>query len=64
MYFSNKAKKDGKQTGGLEDVYRHIELVSSLEEEFDESIVESFIRGRRGATGNDGRPYQILEGRG
>jgi uncharacterized protein YbaP (TraB family) len=44
LYFSNKAKKDGKQTGGLEDVYRHIELVSSLEEEFDESIVESFIR--------------------
>ena len=44
MYFHNKAKKDGKQTGGLEDVYRHIELVSSFEEEFDESIVESFIR--------------------
>ncbi len=44
MYFSNKAKRDGKQTGGLEDVYKHVELVSSLEEEFDESIVESFIR--------------------
>ena len=44
MYFSNKAKKDGKQTGGLEDVYKHVELVSSLEEEFDESIIESFIR--------------------
>ncbi|KHE91304.1 MAG: TraB/GumN family protein [Candidatus Scalindua rubra] len=44
MYFSNKANKDGKQTGGLEDVYRHIELVSSFDEEFDESIVESFIR--------------------
>ena len=44
LYFSNKAKKDGKQTGGLEDVYRHIELVSSLEEGFDESIIESFIR--------------------
>jgi uncharacterized protein YbaP (TraB family) len=45
MYFSNKAKKDGKQTGGLEDVYKHIELVSSFEEEFDDSIVESFIEG-------------------
>jgi hypothetical protein len=44
MYFNNKANKDGKQTGGLEDVYRHIELVSSLEEGFDESIIESFIR--------------------
>ncbi len=44
MYFSNKAKKDGKQTGGLEDVYKHVELVSSLEEEFDESIIESFIQ--------------------
>jgi uncharacterized protein YbaP (TraB family) len=44
MYFNNKAKKDGKQTGGLEDVYRHIELVSSFEEEFDDSIVKSFIQ--------------------
>ncbi len=44
MYFSNKAKKDGKQTGGLEDVYKHVELVSSLDDEFDESIIESFIR--------------------
>jgi len=44
MYFSNKAKKDGKQTGGLEDVNRHIELVSSFEEEFDDSIIESFIQ--------------------
>ncbi len=44
MYFSNKAKKDGKQTGGLEDVYNHIELVSSFEEEFDDSIIESFIQ--------------------
>ncbi len=44
MYFSNKAKKDGKQTGGLEDVYKHIELVSSFEEEFDDSIIESFIQ--------------------
>ncbi len=44
MYFHNKAKKDGKQTGGLEDIYKHVELVSSLEEEFDESIIESFIR--------------------
>ena len=44
MYFHNKAKKDGKQTGGLEDVYKHVELVSSLEEEFDESIIESFIQ--------------------
>lgn len=44
IYFHNKAKKDGKQTGGLEDVDRHIELVSSFEEEFDDSIVESFIQ--------------------
>ncbi|MCP4252564.1 MAG: TraB/GumN family protein [Candidatus Scalindua sp.] len=44
MYFHNKAKKDGKQTGGLEDVYKHIELVSSFDEEFDESIIESFIQ--------------------
>lgn len=44
MYFSNKAKKDGKPTGGLEDVYKHIELVSSFEEEFDDSIIESFIQ--------------------
>jgi len=44
MYFSNKAKKDGKQTGGLEDVNRHIELVSSFEEEFDDSIIKSFIQ--------------------
>ena len=44
MYFNNKAKKDGKQTGELEDVYRHIELVSSFEEEFDDSIIESFIQ--------------------
>jgi uncharacterized protein YbaP (TraB family) len=44
LYFSNKAKTDGKQTGGLEDVYKHIELVSSFEEEFDNSIIESFIQ--------------------
>ena len=44
MYFSNKVKKDGKQTGGLEDVNRHIELVSSFEEELDDSIIESFIQ--------------------
>lgn len=44
MYFHNKAKKDGKQTGGLEDIYKHVELVSSLEEEFGESIIESFIQ--------------------
>lgn len=44
MYFSNKAKKDGKQTGGLEDVYKHVELVSSLGEEFDETIIKSFIQ--------------------
>jgi len=44
MYFSNKVKKDGKQTGGLEDVNRHIELVSSFEEEFDDSIIENFIQ--------------------
>ncbi len=43
-YFSNKAKNDGKQTGGLEDVYKHAELLSSLGEEFDETIIESFIR--------------------
>ncbi len=44
MYFSNKAKKDEKQTGGLEDVYKHAELLSSLGEEFDDTIIESFIR--------------------
>jgi uncharacterized protein YbaP (TraB family) len=44
MYFNNKANEDGKQTGGLEDIYKHIELVSSFEEEFDDSIVESFIQ--------------------
>ena len=44
MYFSNKAKKDGMQTGGLEDVYKHVELVSTLGEEFDETIIESFIQ--------------------
>lgn len=44
IYFYNKAKRDGKQTGGLEDVYRHVELVASLEEELEESIIESFIR--------------------
>jgi uncharacterized protein YbaP (TraB family) len=44
LYFSNKAKKDGKQTGGLEDVYNHIELISSFEEAFDDSIIESFIQ--------------------
>ncbi|MGR3292656.1 MAG: TraB/GumN family protein [Candidatus Scalindua sp.] len=44
MYFHNKAKRDGKQTGGLEDIYKHVELVSSLEEAFDESIIEGFIR--------------------
>jgi len=44
MYFSNRAGKDGKQKGELEDVYKHIELVSSLDEEFDDSIIESFIQ--------------------
>ena len=44
MCFSNKAKKDEKQTGGLEDVYKHAELLSSLGEEFDDTIIESFIR--------------------
>ena len=44
MYFHNKAKKEGKQTGGLEDAYKHVELVSSFDEEFDESIIESFIQ--------------------
>jgi len=44
MYFHNKAKVDGKQTGGLEDAYKHVELVSSFDEEFDESIIESFIK--------------------
>ena len=43
-YFSNKAKKDEKQTGGLEDVYKHAELLSSLGEEFDETIIESLIQ--------------------
>ncbi len=44
LYFSNKAKKDGKNTGGLEDIHKHIELVSSLEEDLDGSIIESFIQ--------------------
>ena len=44
LYFYNKAKRDGKQTGELEDVYRHVELIASLEEELEESIIESFIR--------------------
>ena len=44
MYFSNKAKKDGKNTGGLEDIHKHIELVSSLEEDLDESVIKSFIQ--------------------
>ena len=44
LYFSNKAKKDGKNTGGLEDIHKHIELVSSLEEDLDDSIIESFIQ--------------------
>ncbi len=43
-YYSNKAKQDGKQTGGLEDVYKHAELLSSLGEEFDETIIKSFIQ--------------------
>ena len=44
LYFSNKAKKDGKNTGGLEDIHKHIELVSSLGEDMDDSIIESFIQ--------------------
>ncbi len=44
MYFHNKAKVDGKQTGGLENAYKHVKLVSSFDEEFDESIIESFIK--------------------
>ncbi len=44
MYFHNKAKREGKQTGGLEDAYKHVELVSSFDEEFDESIIGSFIQ--------------------
>lgn len=44
LYFSNKAKKDGKSTGGLEDIHKHIELFSSLEEDLDESIIESFLQ--------------------
>jgi hypothetical protein len=43
LYFSNKAKKDGKDTGGLEDVHKHIELVASLDEDLDESVIESFL---------------------
>ncbi len=41
LYFYNKAKRDGKQTGGLEDVYRHVELIASLEEEIEESIYQN-----------------------
>ncbi len=44
MYFSNKAKHDGKDTGGLEDVNKHIELVASLEGDLDESVIESFFQ--------------------
>ncbi|MHC4268607.1 MAG: TraB/GumN family protein [Planctomycetota bacterium] len=44
LYFSNKAKQDGKDTGGLEDVHKHIELVASLEEDLDESVIESFLQ--------------------
>ncbi len=48
LYFSNKAKKDGKNTGGLEDVHKHIELVASLEEDMDESVIESFLKELEG----------------
>ncbi len=44
LYFSNKAKQDGKDTGGLEDVHKHIELVASIEEDLDESVIESFLQ--------------------
>ncbi len=44
LYFSNKAKKGGKNTGGLEDVHKHIELVASLDEDMDESVIESFLQ--------------------
>ncbi len=44
LYFSNKAKNDGKNTGGLEDIHKHIELVSSMEEDLDESVIESFLQ--------------------
>ncbi len=44
LYFCNKAKKDGKYTGGLEDVHKHIELAASLEEDLDESVIESFLQ--------------------
>ncbi len=44
MYFNEKVKRDGKDTGGLEDVKEHVEYVSSMEEELDEAIVESFAK--------------------
>ncbi len=55
MYFSNKAKQDGKDTSGLEDIHKHIELVASLEEDLDESVIESFLQELEGlqSTMND-----------
>jgi len=44
MYFNEKAKKDGKNTGGLEDVKEHVKYVTSMEEELDEAIIESFAK--------------------
>jgi uncharacterized protein len=43
LYFSARAKKDGKNTGGLEDVQDHIKIISSFEEDLDEAIIENLI---------------------
>ncbi len=44
LYFSEKTKRDGKNTGGLEDVQEHIKIISSFEEALDESIIENFVQ--------------------
>jgi uncharacterized protein len=43
LYFNERAKKDGKKTGGLEDVQDHIKIISSFEEDLDEAIIENLI---------------------
>jgi hypothetical protein len=44
LYLSEKTKRDGKNTGGLEDIQEHIEIISSFEEALDESIIENFVQ--------------------
>jgi uncharacterized protein YbaP (TraB family) len=44
LYLSEKTKRDGKNTGGLEGVQEHIEIISSFEEALDESIIENFVQ--------------------